>query len=215
MLKALVLSREFYEPRFFRSKIKTPLELLASSLRVLDAEVTAAGRAPEGHRSAESASPPYDRDRARMYGSGGTTASAMLAAGATQNQQAALSLRSLDEPVLAVPLESALSEMGQPLYLCRSPDGYSDRASVLVEPGLLMRRVRLAADLVRGRVPGVRAAPPAGNSTDANALLDRYLAGVVRPSTRVRLRSLCEKFGGLQTQIVATLVLGSPEFQAR
>ena len=108
-VRAVVTSPEFFEPRYYRAKVKSPFEYVVSAVRAID----------------------------------GTTDGTAVA--------------------------RQLAQMGEPLYLCQPPTGYSDRADAWVNSG----RARRAAEL-RPRAGGRRAArhqrgaaPPDLPETDA------------------------------------------------
>jgi hypothetical protein len=49
-------------------------------------------------------------------------------------------------------LNRALTDLGQPLYGCISPDGYACTQTAWLDPGGLLRRISFAADLGNGIV---------------------------------------------------------------
>jgi uncharacterized protein (DUF1800 family) len=130
--------------------------------------------------------------------------------------------------------------IGEPLYQCQPPTGYSDKADAWVNTGALLNRLNYSLALAGNRVRGVTvntAALLGGSDILANASsataqdkLDRavalLLSGEVSPETRKTLETQMENPQVLQaslddpvTQIndglIAGLVLGSPEFQRR
>jgi uncharacterized protein (DUF1800 family) len=130
--------------------------------------------------------------------------------------------------------------IGEPLYQCQPPTGYSDKADAWVNTGALLNRLNYSLALAGNRVRGVTvntAALLGGSDILANASsptaqdkLDRAIAvllsGEVSPETRKTLEKQMENPQVLQaslddpvTQIndglIAGLVLGSPEFQRR
>jgi uncharacterized protein (DUF1800 family) len=54
-------------------------------------------------------------------------------------------------------LVRTLFELGMPLYLCQPPTGYEEASSTWLSAGSVLSRVRFAADLAAGRIPGVGA----------------------------------------------------------
>ena len=134
------------------------------------------------------------------------------------------------------PLQLAqwVSRIGEPLYQCLTPNGYSDKAAAWVSTGALLNRVNFAVALTSNKVRGAQVdlnslvgADVAANSKLA---LDRveteFLAGQVSDSTRATLekemtepRILGAKLDDPVTQVnvglITGLVLGSPEFQKR
>ena len=89
------------------------------------------------------------------------------------------------DPAQATTLAQHVARMGQPLYRCQPPTGFSDVAEAWVNPGALLNRLNFGAALAAGRIPGVGGDP---------ALLAPGSPDPVR---------------------VAALALGSPEFQKR
>ncbi len=125
-----------------------------------------------------------------------------------------------------------LGDMGQPVLRQEDPTGYSDAAVDWMDTGVLAVRWQFAFDLLNNRVPGVR--------TDGSALYEhlrqkpevweyllqdslfagerpgsltmapfrRRVNGVRRNYRKMRIAELRKEFN-----ILATLLLGSPEFQ--
>lgn len=150
-LKALFNAPEFFDPKYYQAKVKTPLEFVASSLRALDAH-------------------PKD------WG----------------------------------PTLHTLEAMGQPLFRCEAPTGYSENANAWVSSASLLGRTNYAADLFTGK-PSFDKAPYDGDSA---AILQnafhRLLNDEVSTSTRDALAKADSSSGPL-----AALVLASPDFQRR
>jgi uncharacterized protein (DUF1800 family) len=134
------------------------------------------------------------------------------------------------------PLQLAqwVSRIGEPLYQCPTPNGYSDKAAAWVSTGALLHRVNFAVALTSNKVRGAQVDINSLVGTDAGAnpqlALDRieseFLARQVSDSTRATLekemeepRILGAKLDDPVTQInvslITGLVLGSPEFQKR
>jgi uncharacterized protein (DUF1800 family) len=127
---------------------------------------------------------------------------------------------------------SRLADMYQELYRCEDPTGYSDRAVDWMDPGVLAVRWQFAADLVNGRLPGVKvdASPVLAESRQnpevwEYALVDALLAGQQPGSltmapfrkrvneVRREVRQMRPQERQREFQTLATLLLGSPEFQ--
>ncbi len=126
------------------------------------------------------------------------------------------------------------ARIGEPLYLCQPPTGYSDKADTWVNTGALLNRLNYAMELSANHLRGARvdisALLGAENSSDARNALDRaiqiFLAGQVSEQTRATLEkqltdpqilqaSLDDSVKAVDASIIAGLVLGSPEFQRR
>ena len=133
------------------------------------------------------------------------------------------------------PLMAQLTQLGQPLYGCQTPDGYHDTEADWLNPDAITQRVNFATALASGRLPLQRvddpAAPPAPNGikamerqtdramnneqpvegstppVDAAALL-ATLGPAISDKTRAAVASS-------QPALQAALVLGSPDFMRR
>jgi hypothetical protein len=171
MLRTIFVSPEFNAPAAFRAKVKTPFELVTSSLRAVGAE--------------------------------------------TQG---------------GVPLLRALAQMGQPLYLCQPPTGYSDLAEAWVSTGALVNRLNFGLALAGNRLPGTRVhlqslVPASQPGEDlVQRLAAVILQGDLRTATIQLLRKQVHEVKGegsaeldsdreIGLAKTAGLLLGSPEFQ--
>jgi uncharacterized protein (DUF1800 family) len=143
--------------------------------------------------------------------------------------------RALDASVpVTLPLVQWVGRMGEPLYQCQPPTGYSDKAETWVNTGALLNRMNFALAFAGDKMPGAKVDLKtmfgADAVTDPNAALSRALAlfldGQVAPQTRETLESRLSDPQILQARLddpvkhvneglVAGLVLGSPEFQRR
>jgi uncharacterized protein (DUF1800 family) len=136
------------------------------------------------------------------------------------------------------PLPQALAQwvarIGQPLYMCQPPTGYSDRADAWVSTGALLNRLNFALALAGGRMRGARPGVPsllgAEAATDPNVALDRAVerflgressaetAATLRKQLgqpEVRQATLDDLVSRVDVGVIAGLVLGAPEFQRR
>ncbi len=137
------------------------------------------------------------------------------------------------------PLVQWTARIGEPLYQCLAPTGYSDRAEAWVNTGALLNRLNFAIALASNHIRGTRVELPAllgqdlasGQTfADPRQALDRtmnqFLAGQVSPETRTTLEKksldpqvLRAKLDDPVQQVdlgtLTGLVLGSPEFQRR
>ncbi len=162
-VRAIVTSPEFFDPLYYRAKIKSPFEYAASAIR-------AAGASIEG--------------------------------------------RGLGREV---------AEMGEPLYLCQPPTGYSDSAEAWIDSGALLARLNFALSLTAGRIPGVsfdaRTLPmPTVGSDRSIQETARLLVGTDVSAQTVRTiaeRMTDGKSAGSPREVMAGLLIGSPEFQRR
>jgi uncharacterized protein (DUF1800 family) len=175
VLKTMVYSPEFWSRDAYRSKIKTPFELVVSATRALGADVS-----------------------------------------------------------IPLPLVMWVARIGQPLYMCQPPTGYSDKAEAWVNTGALLNRLNFSLALASNRMRGTRTdlSPLLGKEamSDPKAALDgalqAFLGGQATPQTVETLTKQLESPQVLQaklddpvkrvdTGVVAGLVLGAPEFQRR
>jgi uncharacterized protein (DUF1800 family) len=175
VLRTMIYSPEFWSKDAYRSKVKTPFELVASTSRALNAEST-----------------------------------------------------------ITLPLSQWVGRMGEPLYLCQPPTGYSDKAETWVNTGALLNRLNFALAFAGDKMGGatVDLNPMLGEeaSKDPSAALARsiqiFLDGQITPSTQATLEARLKDPQILQARLddpvkqvneglVVGLVLGTPEFQRR
>jgi uncharacterized protein (DUF1800 family) len=175
VLRTMIYSPEFWSREAVRAKVKTPFELVVSSVRALGTDV--------------------------------------------------------DTPM---PLVGWVGRIGEPLYQCQPPTGYSDKAETWVNTGSLLSRLNfslaLAGNKVRGSRSDVNALLGTDSSSDPKAALDRavqvFLGGQAAPNTVDTLQKQLENPQVVQAKlddpvkqvdlgVVAGLVLGAPEFQRR
>lgn len=177
VVRAILTSPEFYSPKFYRNKIKSPLELAASAIR-------ATGAATDG----------------------------------------------------AAPLAQTVARMGEPLYQCQPPTGYSEDSSRWLSNATLLERMNFAVALIGNRINGTRVEVNRFVVADAtkdqkrllNALLAAFIHSDVSKETRDNLMKVLNEqraktiSGKLDDRRinelvgnVAALVLGSREFQVK
>ena len=133
-----------------------------------------------------------------------------------------------------LPLVMWTGRIGEPLYQCQPPTGYSDKADAWVNTGALLNRLNYSLALAENRVRGSRSDVTSLLGIEGNAhpkaALDRavqvFLDGQVAPTTVETLRKQLDSPQVLEARlddpvkqvnlgIVAGLVLGAPEFQRR
>ena len=175
VLRTMIYSPEFWTRETYRAKVKTPYELVVSSVRALGTDV--------------------------------------------------------DTPM---PLVGWVGRIGEPLYQCQPPTGYSDKAETWVNTGALLNRLNfslaLAGNKVRGSRSDVAALLGTDSSGDPKSALERavqvFLDGQVSPNTVDTLQKQIENPQVVQAKLddpvkqvdlgmVTGLVLGAPEFQRR
>jgi len=175
VMRTMIYSPEFWSREAYRAKVKTPFELVVSSVRALGTDV--------------------------------------------------------DTPL---PLVRWVGRIGEPLYQCQPPTGYSDKAETWVNTGALLNRLNfslaLAGNKVRGSRSDVTALLGSDSTGDAKAALDRavavFLGGQVAAGTVDTLQKQLDSPQIVQAKlddpvkqvdlgVVTGLVLGAPEFQRR
>jgi uncharacterized protein (DUF1800 family) len=175
VLRTMIYSPEFWSRAAYRSKVKTPFELVASTARALGADIH-----------------------------------------------------------VPLPMVQWVGRMGEPLYLCLTPNGYSDKADAWVNTGALLNRLNFALALASNHMNGAEVNlaqlfGPEATSDPQMALaraLDIFLDGQVSPQSRDTLEKRLADPQVLQARLddpvrqvnvglIAGLVLGSPEFQRR
>jgi uncharacterized protein (DUF1800 family) len=126
------------------------------------------------------------------------------------------------------------SRIGQPLYQCEPPTGYSDQADAWVNTGALLTRMNFSLALTSNKIRGVTVNTDTlfGNDTAANphATLDNAILLLLgRPATQetrdtlekqlddpqILQAGLDDPVKSINVPVIAGLVLGSPEFQRR
>jgi uncharacterized protein (DUF1800 family) len=134
----------------------------------------------------------------------------------------------------SMPLVQWTGRIGEPLYQCQPPTGYTDKSDAWVNTGALLNRLNFSLALAGNKVRGSRSdiasllGPEADG--DAKAALNRavqvFLAGQTATTTLETLEQQLENPQVLQAKlddpvkrvdlgVVAGLVLGAPEFQRR
>jgi uncharacterized protein (DUF1800 family) len=134
-----------------------------------------------------------------------------------------------------MPLVQWTGRIGEPLYQCQPPTGYSDKADAWVNTGALLNRLNYSLALAGNKVRGSRSDTASllgvdDTNGDAKAALDRavqvFLGGQTSPTTVETLQKQLDSPQILQAKlddpikrvdlgVVAGLVLGAPEFQRR
>jgi uncharacterized protein (DUF1800 family) len=173
VMRTMIYSPEFWSRDAYRAKVKTPYELVVSSVRALGTDV--------------------------------------------------------DTPM---PLVQWVARIGEPLYQCQPPTGYSDKAETWVNSGALLNRLNFSLALAGNKVRGSRsdvAALLGSDESDPKAALDRAVQvflGEAGPGTVDTLQKQLENPQVLQARlddpvkqvdlgVLTGLVLGAPEFQRR
>jgi len=118
------------------------------------------------------------------------------------------------EMEVPLPLVNWTDRIGEPLYRCQPPTGYSDKAEAWVNTGALLNRMNFAVALTSNRLRGVTVDLNAllGDPSDLSKAVNVFLAGQLSPQSREVIQS---KLNEDKSVSLAGLVLGSPEFQRR
>ena len=115
-----------------------------------------------------------------------------------------------------------VADMGEPLYLCQPPTGYSDASDAWINSGALLARLNFALALTSGRIPGTvvdgRALPLAGGAGSIETGAVRLVGASVSAETA---KTIARRLDGPETgedaaaatELLAGLLLGSPDFQ--
>jgi uncharacterized protein (DUF1800 family) len=175
VMTAMIYSPEFWSRATFRAKVKTPFELVASTIRAVGVDV--------------------------------------------------------DQPMQ---MAQWVSRIGEPLYQCPTPNGYSDKGASWISTGALLNRLNFAIALTTNKIRGAQVDidPLVGADVHGNSrlTLDRvetvFLAGQMSDPTRATLEKeaadpqivgakLDDPVKQVNVGLITGLVLGSPEFQKR
>ncbi len=128
-----------------------------------------------------------------------------------------------------LPLARVLAQMGEPLYLCQPPTGYSDAGSAWVNAGALVARLNFALALAANRIPGTRvdlaALERRGDAAASDCPWTRLARALTGADLTLATRATIERrldpdadlpddpSADTRMPIAAGLILGSPEFQ--
>src|SRR5215472_2377541 len=133
-----------------------------------------------------------------------------------------------------LPLVQWVGRIGEPLYQCQPPTGYSDKSEAWVNTGALLNRLNFSLALAGNKMRGARSDTASllgvDSSGDPKAALDRalqvFLGGQAAPATvetlekqlgnpQVLQAKLDDPRAQVNLGVIAGLVLGAPEFQRR
>src|SRR3989442_95881 len=138
-----------------------------------------------------------------------------------------------------MPLVQWIARIGQPLYQCLPPTGYSDKAEAWVNSGALLNRLNFAIALASNRIRGTQVELPALLGTELasnqkigdpkqalDTAIEQFLDKQILPETRETLEKrstdpqvlrakLDDPIQQVALGILTGLVLGCPEFQRR
>ena len=136
--------------------------------------------------------------------------------------------------VVSLPLVNRVAQMGEPLFLCQPPTGYSDKAQTWVNTGALLNRLNFALAFSSNKLQGSNVDlrtmfgedasrdPQMALSRALNMFLDGQVAQGTRDTLEQRLQdpqvlqaSLDDPVKQVNEGLLSGLVLGAPEFQRR
>ncbi|HEX4278634.1 MAG TPA: DUF1800 domain-containing protein [Bryobacteraceae bacterium] len=111
-------------------------------------------------------------------------------------------------------LVQKLADLGQPLYNKLEPNGYPNTGESWFSTVGIMGRLNFAADLTAGKVPGIKVDSSRLSGKDNSAIARSLLGRDASSSTEAAIEK------GLEGKdhaplLIASLVIGSPEFQRR
>jgi uncharacterized protein (DUF1800 family) len=198
--EAVLTSPEFISSSDYNTKIKSPLEFAVSAVRATGSTLTT----PQAGL--------MEKAVATMEGSG------------TLGRQQAV------DRINKRPRQSLnwhIYDLGEPLFGCAPPTGYSEVSRTWVSPGALIERLNFALALTEQKVSDVKFDPQslfAGIDLDQpNAVLDHavdtLLQGRVSDATRKVLEQTVVPQDGADKTVnpnkLVALIIGSPEFQRK
>jgi uncharacterized protein (DUF1800 family) len=111
-------------------------------------------------------------------------------------------------------LVQKISDMGEALYGKTEPNGYPDAAETWLSAAGIMARMNFAASIASGQMPGVEVDASHWKGMDSAAIA-RALLG--RPASKQTLDAIGTGLEGKNPSpaVIASLVLGSPDFERR
>jgi Protein of unknown function (DUF1800) len=135
---------------------------------------------------------------------------------------------------VSLPLVQWVTRMGEPLFLCQPPTGYSDKAETWVNTGALLNRMNFALGFASDRVAGANVDlnsmfgdaaatdPQMALSRALQSFLDDQVSSQTRETIEARLSDpqilqaqLDDPVKHVNEGLISGLVLGAPEFQRR
>jgi uncharacterized protein (DUF1800 family) len=155
VLQTLFKSREFLSEGAWQSKMKSPLEMVVSSVRATNADVA-------------------------------------------------------DTFALA----QRIADLGEPLYGKLEPTGYSNTGDAWANTAGIMGRINFAGALAAGQVAGVKVDSSRFKSKDPSAVARMLLSTAPSPTTLAAIEKGAHGTAATPS-LLASLVIGSPDFQRR
>ena len=196
--EAILTSPEFLSPENYGTKVKSPFEFTVSAVRATGSTITAVQA--------------KEKKFAALEGN------AMRGKEKTADKIANQDTQSLNWRI---------GEMGEPLFACTPPTGYTEVSSAWVSPGALIDRLNFAMALTQEKLTDIRFDPKkilGGVDTDKpGAVLDQCVATLapdnLSPGTRKVLDDVALPTDGdgktVDPSKLVALIIGSPEFQRK
>lgn len=135
----------------------------------------------------------------------------------TPFEYVASAIRAMDGATDGRASAKVVAEMGQPLYLCQPPTGYSDAAEDWISSGALLARLNYAISLASNRAIGTSVGLELRDVSSADlvdAISKRLVGGPLSDTTRATIEEkLSADEEANPAALAAGLILGSPEFQ--
>jgi uncharacterized protein (DUF1800 family) len=129
-------------------------------------------------------------------------------------EMVASAVRALDADVtFAFGLSVQIEQMGQPLYRKEEPTGYANQSDGWLNAGTLVARLNFAQALATNKLPGTRV-----DASRFGETLEEVAAALLQTRLSESSRAVIETELGdspVTPDVLAALVLGSPEFQRR
>ncbi len=111
-------------------------------------------------------------------------------------------------------LVQKIADLGEPLYNNLAPPGYPNTGEAWLSTSGVMGRMNFSAALASGLVPGVTVDPSRFADKDGPAIARELLGHDASPQTQAAIQKGLEG-KNLTPPFIASLVLGSPDFQRR
>jgi uncharacterized protein (DUF1800 family) len=194
VVRAIVTSPEFYSPAVYRDKIKSPYEYVVSSARALGGSVIFPDSPTEFRQMMRNDGLTSARQNNRGYGRGQVTT-----------------------------LAQQIATIGQPIFSCLPPTGYSENSQDWVSTGALVARLNYALTLANGNVENVLASPSSlllsVSEEDKAGIQQNLIEGILHvPVSAATQNTLARETSTgvlVDRRKLTALIIGSPEFQRR
>lgn len=207
ILKTIFDSPEFFSETAYKAKIKSPFEYVVSAVRATGASVLPEPPAPVGP-------------------GGFRPAGGFRAVGAGINVFAPNGNGQVNPRLLS----GQIGTLGEPLFNYGFPTGYPEESTKWVSAGALIGRINFALSLVNGRISDVDMSKAITNdnsldgkplTAQVDAVAKSLLGTELTPATRATLLKQLQADDSraassiADTRRIASLLLGSPDFQRR